>query len=74
LLWFRISSIILKIRYWDIEKQRPYELVPARRKLPSDSTYREDLLMLKYQSEDAAQVSETLIALFDLKRMIVLAA
>ena len=45
-----------------MEVQRPYESIPAYKKLPSDSTYREDLLYLKHDDESESQVN------FDVKK------
>ena len=37
-----------------MEAYRPYELIPANKKLPSDSTFREDIIYMKLKEEGMA--------------------
>jgi hypothetical protein len=48
-----------KNRYWNIEDQRPYQLLDLPCKaLPSDSAYREDLIYRKMGDFTKGQVRE----------------
>jgi len=45
--------------YWKFEDFRPYQLVTAKNAIPSDSTYRLDIINLKLQEESKAQDVKT---------------